>query len=375
MKVLIITSDYPSEENKHTYGFVHSRAKIYVKNNHKVFVFVPSDKPSKYVYERIPIFRTSLDMINITIDEYDPDIIAVHAPSYRWLKILGETKRPIVTWFHGTEVLINAFHHYIAPFGFKNNVRKMRDILFNTCRNLKMRRLLLHSTAIVYVSQWMKKMAELYLMKRHPNSFVIPNPVDTELFKPFEGHKSKVLFNAISVRALEWKYGLDIAIRAFSNLETKLTIIGGGSLEKYLKGLAKKCNSNVEFITGGIEHEKLPMLYSKYAFFVAPSRTEAQGVAMCEAMACGLPVVATRVGGIPEFVKDRVNGLLVPPEDYLKLREAMKLLASNNYLYDSLCENAREYVVKNLSDTVVYEKEYAVLKSAQNFYDNSVLKK
>jgi len=353
-------------ENQHTYGFVHSRAKVYVKNNQNVFVFVPSDKPERYVYESINVFKAPLKMINIIIDEYDPDIIALHAPSYNWLKILGKIKRPIVTWFHGVEVLIRAFHSYIPPFGFKNNVRKMWSVFSNTGRNLEMRRLLFHSTAIVYVSEWMKKMTELYLMRRHPNSFVIPNPVDTELFKPFDRNKLKVLLNAISVRALEWKYGLDIAIRAFSDLETKLTIVGWGSLEKYLRGLAKKCNSNVEFITSGIEHEKLPMIYNKYAFFVAPSRTEAQGVAMCEAMACGLPVVATRVGGIPEFVKDRVNGLLVPPEDYLKLREAMKLLTSNNHLYDSLRRNAREYTIKNLSDTVIYKKEYAILKSAQD---------
>jgi glycosyltransferase involved in cell wall biosynthesis len=214
----------------------------------------------------------------------------------------------------------------------------------------------------------MKRMTELYLMRRHPNSFVIPNPVDTELFKPLAINKSKTPRDAISVRALEWKYGLDTAVRAFSNLETKLTIIGAVSLETYLKGLAKECNSNVEFITRGIEHESLPVIYNKYGFFIAPSRTEAQGVAMCEAMSCGLPVVATRVGGIPEFVKDHVNGLLVPPEDYLKLRETIELLMSNNSLYNSLSENGREYVTKNLSEKVIYNKEYAILKWAQTVF-------
>lgn len=366
MKIFIVSRDYPSKENRHTYGFVHSRAKIYAKNNQKVLVFVPSDKPSRYVYEFVPVFRARLNSISEAIEEYDPDIIAVHSPIYHWLQVLGKTRRPVVTWFHGVEVLIRAFHNYIPPFGIKNNVTKVRSITTNTYRNLMMRRFLPSSTAVVYVSHWMKRITELYLMRRHPNSFVIPNPVDTELFKPLDVDKSEAQLDAISVRALEWKYGLDTAVRAFSNLETKLTIIGAGSLETYLKGLAEKCNSNVEFITRGIEHERLPMIYSKYGFFVAPSRTEAQGVAMCEAMACGLPVIATRVGGIPEFVEDSVNGLLVPPEDYLKLRKAVKFLTSNNHLYDSLCKNARECAVKNFSDTVVYKKEYAVLKAAHN---------
>jgi len=83
-------------------------------------------------------------------------------------------------------------------------------------------------------------------------------------------------------------------------------------------------------------------------------------------------VVATRVGGMPEFVKDRVNGLLVPPESHQKLREAVELLTSDNYLYDSLSENARKYAVKNLSDRVIYKKEYAVLKYAHNCFCDKV---
>jgi glycosyltransferase involved in cell wall biosynthesis len=367
LKIFIVTRDYPSKENQHTYGFVHSRAKIYAKKNQKVFVFVPSDMSHFYTYESIPVFKAPLSWIDEAIEKYDPDVIVVHSPTYHWLEVLGKIRRPTVTWFHGIDVLIRAFHYYISPFGIRNNMTKMRSITTNTYRNLQMRRFLLCSTAVVYVSHWMRRMTEHYLMRRHPNSVVIPNPVDTELFKPLDVNKSKAPLDAISIRALEWKYGLDIAVRAFSNFEIKLTIIGAGSLETYLKRLAKKCNSNVEFITKGIEHERLPTIYNKYGLFIAPSRTEAQGVAMCEAMACGLPVIATRVGGIPEFVKDNVNGLLVPSEDYLKLRKAIELLTSNSNLCDSLSKNAREYVAKNLSDGAIYNKEHAILKWAQTY--------
>ncbi|MGB9831455.1 MAG: glycosyltransferase family 4 protein, partial [Fervidicoccus fontis] len=176
--------------------------------------------------------------------------------------------------------------------------------------------------AVVYVSRWMKSVTERYLHLSHPNSFIVPNPVDTDLFRVIIPIKDRPR-NAIAVRSMGYKYGLDIAIIAFSKFPYKLTIIGKGPLEHYLRSLAKKYNSNVEFNTEGVEHEKLPFIYNQYSLFVAPSRTEAQGVAMCEAMASGLPVVATRVGGIPEFVLNGYNGFLVEPENPLELRKAI----------------------------------------------------
>jgi len=119
-----------------------------------------------------------------------------------------------------------------------------------------------------------------------------------------------------------------------------------------------------------IEHEKLPMVYNQFGYFVAPSRTEAQGVAMCEAMACGLPVIATRTGGIPEFVEDGFNGLLVEPENPLKLRKAIKTLVLNRELYKHLSKNAVSSVKNNLSHLAIYRKEYEVLKLAQEVLRN-----
>jgi len=206
-------------------------------------------------------------------------------------------------------------------------------------------------------------MTEKYLRMRNPNSYVIPNPVDTDLFRPLL-ELSEDQKDCISVRALEWKYGIDIAVKAFSRSPFKLVVFGKGSLEGYIRRLINIYNSNVELVTTGVEHRKLPEVYNKFAVFVAPSRTEAQGVAMCEAMACGLPVVATRVGGIPEFVIHGYNGLLVPPEDLVSLRKAVRKLLTDPSLYEELSKNARKYVIKKLSHKVIFEKELEVFKLA-----------
>jgi glycosyltransferase involved in cell wall biosynthesis len=309
------------------------------------------------------IHKGSYELLKEVIREFDPDIIAVHAPSPNLLMHLQSFQKPVVVWIHGAEVLLRAFHHYISPYEIKNSISKLYSLVYDAYRNLTLRQVIQKVNAIVYVSKWMKRVSEKYLLIKHPHSFVIPNPVDTDLFKPFTTSITKREIAGISVRALEWKYGVDIAVKAFANSGVKLTIIGRGSLEKYLRNLAKLCNANVEFITEGVEHQKLPTIYNNYMFFVAPSRTEAQGVAMCEAMACGLPVVATNVGGIPEFVIDEYNGLLVPPNDPLSLRLAVMRILKNDTLYTVLSENARRFVVNNLSHKIIFQKELKVFEN------------
>jgi len=149
-----------------------------------------------------------------------------------------------------------------------------------------------------------------------------------------------------------------------------LTIIGRGPLEGYLRKLANKYKSNVEIRTEVISHDELPAVFNEYGYFVAPSRTEAQGVTMCEAMACGLPVIATKVGGIPEFVVDRFNGLLVPPENPKELRKVVKLLVSDSALHRQLSENAMDFVNDKLSYGKILRKEREVLALAKDLYEN-----
>jgi glycosyltransferase involved in cell wall biosynthesis len=148
--------------------------------------------------------------------------------------------------------------------------------------------------------------------------------------------------------------------------EAKLTILGKGSLEDYLRKLSQHYNSNVRFIVRMIDHDKMPDFIDEFGFFIAPSRIESQGLAMCEAMACGMPVIATRVGGIPEFLKDGFNGLLVPPEDPISIRQAVKLLTSNPVLYEKLSKNASFFVRETLSFEKIYQLDCQVFELARH---------
>jgi glycosyltransferase involved in cell wall biosynthesis len=148
-----------------------------------------------------------------------------------------------------------------------------------------------------------------------------------------------------------------------------LIIVGDGPLREYLKGIAEKAKLNVKFIHGGIHHEDLPVYYNEVGFFVAPSRTEAQGVAMCEALACGTPAIATKVGGIPEFVIHGYNGILVRPEpkELQKAIIALSKMSIENYC--KMSQNAVQHARTTFSDEIVIPKELELLSKAIELYD------
>ena len=106
----------------------------------------------------------------------------------------------------------------------------------------------------------------------------------------------------------------------------------------------------------------MPKFYGKFGYFVAPSRLEAQGLSMCEAMSCGLPVVASKAGGIPEFVKDGVNGFLVPSLKPTLFAEAIRRLLSDQQQYSTLALGARRFAVNFLSHNRIYELEKSVFE-------------
>ena len=101
----------------------------------------------------------------------------------------------------------------------------------------------------------------------------------------------------------------------------------------------------VQFL-GRRPHDSLPTLFSTLDIFAMPSRWEEFGVSAVEASACGVPVVASRVGGVPEVVLDGVTGVLVPPEDPGALGAALLELADDVDRRRRLGTAGRRYVVE-----------------------------
>jgi glycosyltransferase involved in cell wall biosynthesis len=112
----------------------------------------------------------------------------------------------------------------------------------------------------------------------------------------------------------------------------KLIVVGSGNQEPY-RQLASSLNINSKVVfVGSVDSRTLRELYSACDLFVSPSYLEGFGITLLEAMASGKPVVAMKVGGIPEVIKDGIHGKLVSHTDSNELAQAILDLARDQTL-------------------------------------------
>jgi len=142
--------------------------------------------------------------------------------------------------------------------------------------------------------------------------------------------------------------GQDILIKAIALLKPDypdLTIqfAGGGGMRPHCKEMAHKLGlaSNCYF-SGNISHDAMLKDMSRAWVAVVPSREEPFGRVLIEALAVGTPVIASRVGGIPEVIIDGTEGFLVPPENPEALAEKIALLLSDQGLRKKMSAAGRE---------------------------------
>ncbi len=194
--------------------------------------------------------------------------------------------------------------------------------------------------------------------KRFPQ--VMYNGVDIEHFRPVQRDPQRraaigvaegdVLFT-FAGRLVGWK-GMAIAIRALSepalkDLPVRLMIIGDGEDKPGLVELAARLGVTKRVIfQGAVPHKELPGWYALSDAGVFPSiADEAFGITIAEAMACGLPVIGSHIGGIPEVIgNEGSSGLLVPAADPAALATAMAHLAGDVDWRQRLGRSARQRI-------------------------------
>ncbi|MBU0546389.1 glycosyltransferase family 4 protein [Patescibacteria group bacterium] len=187
------------------------------------------------------------------------------------------------------------------------------------------------------------------------DAVMIPNGVETKIFKPIDGSlkaqvrkeigvKSKYLISCVS--RLQEKNGTHDLVQAVKILkdmgfDVECAILGDGQergrLEKMVEELGIK--EKVHFL-GQIMHEDAGKFVAASDIFVRPSLAEGFGIVFLEAMACGVPVIGTPVGGIVDFLKDGETGLICKPGKPEDLADKCAKLLSDAQLYAIIKQNS-----------------------------------
>jgi len=277
----------------------------------------------------------------------NPDIIHSHLFQARFYSTIAH-------FFYNRSVLITHKHNNVNPK--KHNIFiffEMISIFFNK--------------KIIAISNSVKKSLIKYELIPSSKIFVLQNGVDYQKFNGIA--KSKIISNNEqiiigTVCRLEEQKGIRYLLLAMKIILTKfptvqLEIVGDGSLLDELKELTQKIgiSNSVNFF--GKFAEVIPF-YKRMNIFVLPSIYEGFGIVLLEAMAAGIPVVATNVDGISEVVIDKESGLLVPPKNPEGIANAVINIIENSELTEKL-------VMEGYKRAALFDIKEHVIK-LDNFY-------
>ncbi len=204
------------------------------------------------------------------------------------------------------------------------------------------------------------------------NIFQIPNSVDTDVFRPVSEECQVVLCDRLNLppddlivtytgRLVSYK-GLHLLLQVWQQLSQRhddvhLLLVGEGGLdihncEDEIRAFveANDLQDSVSF-TGAVQnvHEYLQVS----DIFVFPTESEAFGISLIEAMACGLPTIASNVGGIQDILTDEENGIAIEPRDFNQLLSALEQLVDSPEKRRELGNAARQTVITRYGSDVI----------------------
>ncbi|MEW6406656.1 MAG: glycosyltransferase family 4 protein [Chloroflexota bacterium] len=205
------------------------------------------------------------------------------------------------------------------------------------------------SSGLVANSRGLKNLAEAF--DSSVPIKIIPNGVDLHRYAP--GSRDWQPPRMLFVGRLVYQKGVDLLFEALQDLKShpwELSLVGDGPERAALQKLARKqgISERVHF-RGWLDGEAVLDQFRQANLFVFPSRHEGMPNAILEAMACGLPVIASHIAGNEELVMDGENGLLVPPEDSNALRNALGELLEDSTRRKQMGAASRQRVEANYS--------------------------
>jgi len=292
----------------------------YFKNEHEVMLVSFYDSPPiegvelRYLSvknKNLAIFKTS--HVKRLLNEFKPDILHAHFASSCGLVAAISGFHPYILSVWGDDILVFPHKSPIHNWAVKYAI---------------------DSADYITATSHMLTESTRQLIGSEKEIDVIPFGVDLRKYR-YNQRQTRDYIHIGTVRGLTPKYGLEYLIKAVAklhkeDLNIKLTIVGDGPIRDALEALSNNLGlSQIAAFTGSVSNDQVPVYLHDFDIFVMPSvgQGETFGVAAVEAMATGLPVVGSRVGGLPEVIDDQKTGLLVEPANVSALAEALKTYA------------------------------------------------
>ena len=276
------------------------------------------------------ITTSLLYILNLLREVRKNDVIHIFSASYLSF-LIAPTPAILVSKLYGKKILLN-YHSGEAEDHLQRWRRSTMPVL-----NL-VDKVVVPSEYLVHV-----------FAKFGIDACAIFNIIDLDRFEFRRRAPLRPVF--LSNRNLEAHYGVDCVLRAFAYIQRHvpdavLTVVGDGSQRQALENLATQLHLQQTTFTGRVEHDEINRQYSASDIYLNASKIDNQPLSILEAFACGLPVVTTDAGGIPDIVTDEATGFVVPVGECESLAaRALKLLEDQN-IATSMTEHARAECTK-----------------------------
>jgi L-malate glycosyltransferase len=311
---------------------------------------------SSYPLFEFPLYSLALASKMVEVAEYENlDLLHVHyaiphaSSAYLAKEMLkGKQNLKITTTLHGTDITLVGLEPSFLPL-VKFSIEK--------------------SDGVTTVSRFLKeKTITNYSIEKKID--VIPNFVDTELFKPisdsvFRSHIApggeKILVHTSNFRQVK---RVPDVIKIFELVQkevpSKLILVGDGPDRSECERLCRQLDiiQHVKFLG---KQDGLTEILGSSDIFLIPSQSESFGLAALEAMACGLPVVSSSVGGLPELIRHNETGFIAEIGDVERMGKYVIELLTNERKYNIFSKKSRERAVINFDVSKVvplYEEHY-----------------
>lgn len=258
------------------------------------------------------------------------------------LGLARRLKVPLVLTCHGFDVQRSRFDQF--------KTLKPTNLIFLW----REKKLYQQANKIIAVSEFLKKKI---LDRGCPDEKIIVHYIGTDVSKFYPEESSREPFTIVNIaRHINLK-GIDILLHAVAELKNhwpsvKLLQVGTGPETASLMRLSESLgiSDNVQWL-GGVGHSEIPGVFNRGTVYVHPSRvdpagqTEAFGIVLIEAQAAGLPVVASKSGGIPETLVDQETGFLFSEGDYISLASHVSKILSDTSLLAKMSAQARLHAI------------------------------